>query len=156
MLDFTTLLSTSTFGQDYVDPENDEDDAEGPVFSTVTGTYRHPKRYFANGVAGMSYVSPRYDSCADECFTDANDLESQASALSIRNTSSAVARVLGSAAGMYYSIHPPQCTDFDLPSGEFLSNRTYKGLEPRYGMDAPAVVQDGRSGIARGYGDERE
>lgn len=37
-----------------------------------------------------------------------------------------------------------------------MSNRTYQGLEPRYGMDAPAVVEEGRSGIARGYGDEKE
>lgn len=52
VLDFTTLLSASTFGQDFVDPSLSEDDADGPVFSSVTGKYRHPKRYVANGVLG--------------------------------------------------------------------------------------------------------
>ncbi|KAK4704388.1 diphthamide biosynthesis protein 2, partial [Phenoliferia sp. Uapishka_3] len=118
ILDFTTLLSSSTFGQTHVDPSKVEDDPEGPIFSSVTGTYRHPKRYNAGSV------------------TDTDDLTAQASALALRNNSSAVAKVLGSAAG------------------DFLSARSYRGLEPRYGMDAPAVLEEGRSGIARGYGDE--
>lgn len=54
ILDFTTLLSTSTFGQDHVDPDADERDEEGPVFSSVTGQYRHPKRYYENRVKGRS------------------------------------------------------------------------------------------------------
>ncbi|KAL8292323.1 hypothetical protein RQP46_001789 [Phenoliferia psychrophenolica] len=116
ILDFTALLSSSTFGQTHVDPNKAEDDPEGPIFSSVTGTYRHPKRYNAN---------------------DTDDLTAQASALALRDNSSAVAKVLGSAAG------------------EFLSARSYKGLEPRYGLDAPAVLEEGRSGIARGYGDEQ-
>jgi len=71
-------------------------------------------------------------------ITDADDLASQASALAIRDTNSAVSRVLGSAAG------------------EYMSTRTYKGLEPRYGEDAPAVLEMGREGgIARGYGYEK-
>ncbi|SGY13620.1 BQ5605_C010g05915 [Microbotryum silenes-dioicae] len=120
VLDFETLLAASDFGQDFVDPTKDEEDEEGPVFSSTTGKYRHPKRYATKGV------------------TNADDLTAQASALSIRNTSSAVAQVLGSAAG------------------DFLSNRTYRGLEPRYGMDAPAVIEQGREGgIARGYGYEK-
>ncbi|KAK4057237.1 Diphthamide biosynthesis protein 2 [Microbotryomycetes sp. JL221] len=122
VLDFTELLTRSDFGQDHVDPSRDEQDDEGPVFSASTGKYRHPKRYEKNDV----------DSTAD--------LEARTAALAIRDTSSAVARVLGSA------------------SAEFLANRSYKGLEPRYGMDAPAVLEDmtGRGGIARGYGHERE
>jgi hypothetical protein len=36
------------------------------------------------------------------CFADADDLTAQASALAIRNTSSAVAQVLGSAAGSFH------------------------------------------------------
>jgi diphthamide biosynthesis protein 2 len=37
-----------------------------------------------------------------------------------------------------------------------MSTRTYKGLEPRYGQDAPAVLEMGREGgIARGYGYEK-
>lgn len=54
ILDFTTLLTTSDFGQDHVDPSLSDHDEEGPVFSSVTGKYRMPKRYVANGVTGMS------------------------------------------------------------------------------------------------------
>lgn len=115
--------------------------------------------------------------------TDADDLNAQASALAIRNTSSAVARVLGSAAGASsrflavlflgatpadpllllvrrhvpaFPPSPPSQICSHPLTGEFLSTRTYKGLEPRYGMDAPAVAEDmtGRGGIARGYGYE--
>ncbi|GAA5837907.1 hypothetical protein JCM11251_004695 [Rhodosporidiobolus azoricus] len=133
ILDFAQLLRSSTFGQDagvLVDDagrkEGEEDEEEGdgeqPVFSASTGKYRHPKRY--NVEKGL---------------TDADDLASRASALSIRDTNSAVSRILGSAAG------------------EYMSGRTYKGLDPRYGLDAPARVEMGREGgIARGYGYERE
>ncbi|KAM0789321.1 hypothetical protein ACM66B_000158 [Microbotryomycetes sp. NB124-2] len=122
ILDFTELLTTSDFGQDHVDLDKDEEDAEGPVYSATTGKYRHPKRYQKTDIQ------------------DTDDLEAQSAALAIRDTSSAVARVLGSA------------------SGEFLANRSYKGLEPRYGMDAPAVLEDmtQRGGVARGYGYERQ
>ena len=42
-------------------------------------------------------------------------------------------------------------------AGEYTAEkRTYKGLEPRYGMDEPARVEMGREGgIARGYGYEK-
>ncbi|GAA5899126.1 hypothetical protein JCM8208_003010 [Rhodotorula glutinis] len=133
LLDFAALLESSTFGQDAgtvgsgasegereSGEGDEEDDGERPVFSAVTGTYRHPKRY------------------TNKAFADADALTSAASALSIRDTSSAVSRVLGSAAG------------------EYMQTRTYKGLEPRYGMDEPARLEMGREGgIARGYGYEK-
>lgn len=92
---------------------------------------------------------------------DEDDLAAQANALSIRDGNSAVARVLGSAAGKHFirAFSPHlHFTDARTITGEFLSGRTYKGLEPRYGMDAPAVVEDmtERGGIARGYGHDRE
>lgn len=52
ILDFTTLLSTSTFGQDFVDPSKDEEDEEGPVYSATTGKYRTPKKYIRGSVEG--------------------------------------------------------------------------------------------------------
>ncbi|GAA5987661.1 hypothetical protein JCM10908_007155 [Rhodotorula pacifica] len=130
ILDFAQLLESSTFGQDAgtlaTDADQDQegreedDDEDAPVFSSATGQYRHPKRYVQRG------------------FKDADELASQATALAIRDQSSAVARVLGSAAG------------------EYMAGRTYKGLEPRFGMDAPAQLKMGREGgIARGYGYER-
>lgn len=33
-----------------------------------------------------------------------------------------------------------------------MATRVYKGLDPRYGEDAPAVLEVGRSGIASQYG----
>lgn len=37
----------------------------------------------------------------------------------------------------------------------YLQSREFKGLEPRRGMDEPSALEEGRSGIARGYGEEK-
>ncbi|TXT10650.1 hypothetical protein VHUM_02155 [Vanrija humicola] len=37
----------------------------------------------------------------------------------------------------------------------FLQSRSFQGLETRYGLDEPAVLEQGRSGIARGYTEEK-
>lgn len=58
--------------------------------------------------------------------------------MSIRNQESALSSVLSSA------------------GGEYLATRMYKGLDPRYGQDAPSVIEQGRSGIARQYGGDTE
>lgn len=39
----------------------------------------------------------------------------------------------------------------DSAAGQFLQQRTYKGLEIRLGEDTPSILEQGRSGIARGY-----
>lgn len=39
--------------------------------------------------------------------------------------------------------------------GHYLSSRSFQGLEMRYGEDAPAELEEGRSGIARGYTEEK-
>lgn len=39
----------------------------------------------------------------------------------------------------------------DSAASQFLQARTYRGLETRIGEDAPSVLEQGRSGIARGY-----
>lgn len=41
-------------------------------------------------------------------------------------------------------------------SGQFLQTRTYQGLEARVGEDTPSVLEQGRSGIARGYQDDHK
>lgn len=51
-------------------------------------------------------------------------------------------------------------TDFSLAKLEsagsvFLQTRSFQGLEPRYGMDEPAQLEQGRTGIARGYTEEK-
>lgn len=72
ILDFGELLSSSTFGQDQgqddgseqeekQDGEDGEElDEEAPVYSATTGKYRHPKKYYQNGVKGVfSYTYAR-------------------------------------------------------------------------------------------------
>jgi diphthamide biosynthesis protein 2 len=63
ILDFAQLLESSDFGQDAgtVAVEQGEEgegeeggDEEAPVFSAVTGTYRHPKKYYQRGFKGES------------------------------------------------------------------------------------------------------
>lgn len=39
--------------------------------------------------------------------------------------------------------------------GMHLQNRSFRGLEQRLGDDEAGTVQEGRSGIARGYQDEK-
>jgi len=39
------------------------------------------------------------------------------------------------------------------PTDDFFRERIFQGLEQRLGQDAPAVLEQGRSGIARGYRD---
>ncbi|OCF54334.1 diphthamide biosynthesis protein 2 [Kwoniella mangroviensis CBS 10435] len=38
----------------------------------------------------------------------------------------------------------------------FLASREFRGLEPRYGMDEPTLLEEGRSGVARGYTEEKQ
>lgn len=71
-------------------------------------------------------------------YTDTAALEAKVQALAIRNEENALSTALSSA------------------GGEFLSTRIYKGLDPRYGLDAPSVMEIGRSGIARQYEGDTE
>jgi len=43
----------------------------------------------------------------------------------------------------------------DSPAAEFLQNRGFQGLETRIGRDMPSVLEQGRTGIAKGYEDDR-
>ncbi|KAH9994336.1 putative diphthamide synthesis protein-domain-containing protein [Russula compacta] len=96
--------------------EGEEDDPDRPVFSLVTGKYRHAKRY------GDNDRTP--------------EPASSSSALVLRDQDGTVATLRDSAAGA------------------FLQSRTFRGLETRAGLDPPSILQQGRSGIARGYGDD--
>jgi len=42
----------------------------------------------------------------------------------------------------------------DSAAAQFLKDRTYRGLETRVGQDMPSTLEQGRSGIARGYSDD--
>jgi diphthamide biosynthesis protein 2 len=76
------------------------------------------------------------------------------SAVVLRNQDSAVAKLKDSAAGVPFSSHHISLTIDDCAKGEFLQARSYQGLETRVGEDAPSVLEQGRSGIARGYQDD--
>ncbi|PCH34780.1 diphthamide biosynthesis protein [Wolfiporia cocos MD-104 SS10] len=123
VLDFDKLLAehrqrpdgTSSSVLSYHEQENE--DIDQPVFSLVTGKYRHAKRY---GAESQSDIVGEVDS----------------SAMVLRNQNNVVATLADSAAG------------------EFLQTRTFRGLETRIGEDAPSLLEQGRSGIARGYQDD--
>ncbi|KIP03700.1 hypothetical protein PHLGIDRAFT_25997 [Phlebiopsis gigantea 11061_1 CR5-6] len=95
------------------DADNDED-ADKPMFSLVSGTYRTAKRFGAGAET-------------------AGAVEDAPSAIVLRNRENAL------------SVLP------DSAASQFLQSRTYRGLETRLGQDAPSVLEQGRSGIARGY-----
>ncbi|KAI0702377.1 diphthamide biosynthesis protein [Cerioporus squamosus] len=122
VLDFEQLLKEQKDAVEgesqYAPPEStEEEDIDQPVFSLVTGRYRHAKRYGdADG--------PSTDETGDS------------SAVVLRNQENALSKMGDSAAA------------------QFLQSRTFQGLETRIGQDAPSLLEQGRSGIARGYGDD--
>ncbi|KAL6303602.1 diphthamide biosynthesis protein [Sparassis latifolia] len=123
VLDFDRLLAVQ---QSYPEAseqsaETEEEDPDQPIFSPVTGTYRHAKRY---GAAGRT--------------TDVEDGAGVDSAVVLRNQGNTVATLTDSAAAQY------------------LQNRTFRGLEVNNGQDAPSVLEQGRSGIAKGYQDDHK
>ncbi|KAJ3764206.1 putative diphthamide synthesis protein-domain-containing protein [Lentinula raphanica] len=123
ILDFQKLLAEYGGDRNAVsadDDVGDDRDEESPVFSLVTGKYRHAKRF---GPATTS----------DESSTMSTS--TSASALVERSKENALSLLSNSAAGQY------------------LQSRTYQGLDPRLGQDAPSALEQGRTGIARGYGD---
>ncbi|KAH9850904.1 diphthamide biosynthesis protein [Lenzites betulinus] len=97
--------------------EGEEEDLDQPVFSLVTGKYRHAQRYGGG----------------EEALANG---DADSSAMIIRNNENALAKMGDSAAA------------------HFLQSRTFQGLETRIGEDAPSLLEQGRSGIARGYADD--
>ncbi|KAJ6632488.1 putative diphthamide synthesis protein-domain-containing protein [Mycena sp. CBHHK59/15] len=122
VLDFERLLAEGTDAEPAPDADADADadadsddaDPDQPVFSLVTGKYRHAKRYGAPDKGKETETS---------------------SSVVLRNQDNAVA--LADSAGAH-----------------FLQERSFRGLEARLGEDAPSVLEQGRSGIARGYTDD--
>ncbi|KZT66950.1 diphthamide biosynthesis protein [Daedalea quercina L-15889] len=80
-------------------------------------------------VTGKYRRAKRYGASAEQQLGDS-------SAVVLRNQDNAVAVLADSAAG------------------QFLQGRTFRGLETRIGRDAPSILEQGRSGIARGYADD--
>ena len=157
VLDFTRLLAdaqqaqplstdgppdTGKVTQDTdTDADGGEDDPEQPTFSLVTGTYRHAKT-FGRAESGGGRGS--------------GDGES-AGAVILRNQDEALAVMEDSAAGAFSPVifRDAALMSCVMHAGRFLAQRTYQGLELRLGEDAPGALEQGRSGIARGYQDDR-
>lgn len=89
--------------------------------------------------------------------------------LTLRSKETSISMLLNSTAGkltnniLRWTAHHPLSFFFSylltLHSkiiGEYLKNRTYRGLEANVGQDEAAEVQEGLSGIARGYHNEKE
>ncbi|CAL1702605.1 unnamed protein product [Somion occarium] len=119
ILDFKKILESEPKSLPEGENEEEPEDLDQPVFSLVTGKYRHAKRYGTQATAE-------------------HDQKESSSAIVLRNQDNAV------------TVMP------DSAAGQFLQNRTFRGLETRIGEDAPSVLEQGRSGIARGYRDDHQ
>ncbi|KAI0065169.1 diphthamide biosynthesis protein [Artomyces pyxidatus] len=90
-------------------------------------------------VTGQYRHSRRYGGLSADDASNPESLQGpNSSAVVPRNHDSTVATLRNSAAG------------------EYLQTRTFQGLETRAGLDAPSILEQGRSGIARGYGDDHQ
>ncbi|KAF8609001.1 diphthamide biosynthesis protein [Ceratobasidium sp. AG-I] len=81
-------------------------------------------------VTGTYRHAKRYGDPRAEAPTDTSG-----SAIALRNNEGALSQIVANAAS------------------DFLQARSFQGLEQRLGQDAPAVLEQGRSGIAKGYAD---
>ncbi|KAF5391100.1 hypothetical protein D9757_003177 [Collybiopsis confluens] len=119
VLNFGKLLAEYAQNDGVEVDESQEEDRDWPVFSLITGKYRHAKQYGPVAQYSTQAVSSPGSTLLP---------------LVTRNQESALSVLQNSAAG------------------QFLQARSYQGLDPRVGQDAPGALEQGRSGIARGYG----
>ncbi|ORX82814.1 diphthamide biosynthesis protein [Anaeromyces robustus] len=100
---------------------------EAPHFSMLTGTLKSSRPYDYNAV----------DTHINNNQND-DEISSQIKELTLLNTTKEIANYMGSAAG------------------EFLSQRSFQGLEQRIGETEVKDIQIGKKGNARGYAHEKE
>lgn len=94
---------------------------------------------------------------AEETATPAQiDEDHTPTSVILRNHDNAVATLKDSAAGMFLpSFYIGQTSQLTRRlSGEFLQARSFRGLETRTGLDAPSILEQGRSGIPKNYADD--
>jgi hypothetical protein len=143
---------------------SDRDDEDQPVFSLVSGTY-HSARLTPAAVASKSTVA-----ATDEVKRIAAGEAVKEGALVVRDQERSLQTTGGKMVSVAGELNiPPSHAARSLHgsfwragrTGEHLANRTYQGLNPDegYGGDGngvyePAVLEEGREGIARGYGEE--
>jgi len=76
-------------------------------------------------------------------------------ALALRNQESSLTKLSDNLAGMPLLCASLYCVIINVSHvAIFLQSRTYRGLEARVGEDTPSALEQGRSGIARGYADD--
>jgi diphthamide biosynthesis protein 2 len=83
--------------------------------------------------------------------------DSDTNAMILRNQQDTVSKPSESAAGTVIKSKRSTFNSNKFTStsiGQFLQERSYQGLEIRVGQDAPSLLEQGRSGIARGYEDD--
>ncbi|EPB82801.1 hypothetical protein HMPREF1544_10460 [Mucor circinelloides 1006PhL] len=126
--DFSKLLPQLRSDDFSYDEEQDQDASsdEEPHFSLITGQYKSGPFHRANS------------ECSSMDLDSGEVLTSTLTDLTIRSKETSISMLLNSTAG------------------EYLKNRTYRGLEANVGQDEAADVQEGLSGIARGYVYEKE
>jgi diphthamide biosynthesis protein 2 len=155
VLDFDEVLARGASK-----PSSDQDeegDPDRPIFSLLTGKYRHAKRY--GGGELLRHLFIRSSLFIGRNTTTENHPvpapPPSSSALVLRDQDSTIATLKDTAAGVLFSLCATyQTTESSSRKGEFLQSRTFRGLETRTGLDPPSVLQQGRSGIARGYDDD--
>ena len=129
---------TYTIAEHHDEDEDEDEDDDRPMFSLVTGQYRSAKRY------GGEQTQP-------ESIPGSSDVV-------LRNQDGTVAVMADSARGAFTPPdHVLQLTE--KPSrtpAQFLQARSFRGLETRIGQDAPSVLEQGRSGIARSYEEDKQ
>lgn len=123
VLEMNRLVGTAGVEREADDGSSEEEDADRPHFSLVTGGY----------VSRKKFGGQLEDDDANNVDDAAERARADHGAVVVRGPDGQLTRVLESANAMH------------------LSTRTWKGLETRLGMDAPSVLEEGRAGIARGY-----
>lgn len=81
--------------------DDDEEDSDRPVFSTITGKYRQAKRFRSTLSTNIS-LKLNYNLIPTDKV--APTAESETSAVIIRNQDSTVSKLSGSAAGIYVQL----------------------------------------------------
>ncbi|KAH0835596.1 putative diphthamide synthesis protein [Lanmaoa asiatica] len=133
VLDFGRLLAEYGSGNDASNAEEDRD-PDQPTFSLITGKYRHARRF-----GGKIPITPEYmvfQSHLPSAPEPSDGDTPSPNALVLRNQDGTMTVLPESAAALY------------------LQSRSFRGLEARVGEDAPSILEQGRSGIARGYTDD--
>ncbi|GJJ16225.1 hypothetical protein Clacol_010521 [Clathrus columnatus] len=126
ILDFEQLTPTSELGEQNT-ADDGEKDPDRPMFSLATGKYRYVKRY------EMDHFK-----------------ESESTAGQVGFSSESSSDLIYGTPILLWLI---SLVMWELRA-DFLRQKTFKGLETRLGQDAPSVLKQGRSGIAKDYNEQ--